>query len=192
VVRDPTFYFTNPHALIGHVTTSRCHRSAVFDFSWRSAASSASTGNNLRVEEAEGHIAVKHLQPLVGALAYTRCASDSAAKGKDTASPLGTLPLTPDELEPTPGDRCDLTMAVFVNGPHRKDYTGQLGLVVPGDDRLRSRGTVVRAGDILAPHLRQRLLVELWGRNGGERVPRRRHRRHGDMHVDGMAPSRTR
>ncbi|HTF49796.1 MAG TPA: fumarylacetoacetate hydrolase family protein [Pseudonocardia sp.] len=190
----PTFYFTNPHALIGpRDDVPVPPGSAVFDFELEVAAVIGVDGHNLPVEEAEGHIAgysifndwsARDLQM------HEMRVGLGPAKGKDTASTLGPYLVTPDELEPyRQGDRFDLTMSVSVNGTLiGKDSLANSAWSFPEMIAYASRGTVVRAGDILGSGTcGSGCLVELWGRNGGERVPP--PLAVGDtvtMHVDGL------
>jgi 2-keto-4-pentenoate hydratase/2-oxohepta-3-ene-1,7-dioic acid hydratase in catechol pathway len=174
----PTFYFTNPYALIGpHAPVPMPPGCTVFDFELEVAAIIGTDGHNLRVEEAERHIAgysifndwsARDLQ------VHEMRVGLGPAKGKDTASTLGPYLVTPDELEPyRQGDRFDLTMSVSVNGTSiGKDSLANSAWSFPEMIAYASRGTVVRAGDILGSGTcGGGCLVELWGRNGGERVP---------------------
>src|SRR5262245_60850325 len=116
----PTFYFSNPHCLIGAndpvPVPPGCK---LFDFELEVAAIIDRDGHNLTVDEAAGYIggftifndwSARDLQ------AYEMRIGLGPAKGKDTASTLGPYLVTPDELEPyRRGDRYDLTMSVFVN-----------------------------------------------------------------------------
>jgi 2-keto-4-pentenoate hydratase/2-oxohepta-3-ene-1,7-dioic acid hydratase in catechol pathway len=174
----PTFYFTNPQGLIGpHDPVPVPPGCNVLDFELEVAAIIGTDGTNLRVEEAEGHIAgysifndwsARDLQ------LHEMRIGLGPAKGKDTASTLGPYLVTPDELEPyRQGDQFDLTMSVSVNGtPIGKDSLANAAWSFPEMVAYASRGTVVRAGDILGSGTGgSGCLVELWGRNGGERVP---------------------
>jgi 2-keto-4-pentenoate hydratase/2-oxohepta-3-ene-1,7-dioic acid hydratase in catechol pathway len=174
----PTFYFTNPHALIGpYDPVPMPPGCTVFDFELEVAAIVGIDGENLRVEDAERHIAgysifndwsARDLQ------IYEMRLGLGPAKGKDTASTLGPYLVTPDELEPyRQGDRFDLTMSVSVNGTAiGKDSLANSAWSFPEMVAYASRGTEVRASDILGSGTcGGGCLVELWGRNGGERVP---------------------
>ena len=174
----PTFYFTNPHALIGPTDPVPLPPGCgIFDFELEVAAIIGTDGHNLRVEDAEAHIAgysifndwsARDLQ------IHEMRIGLGPAKGKDTASTLGPYLVTPDELEPyRQGDRFDLTMSVSVNGtPIGKDSLANTAWSFPEMVAYASRGTEVRASDIIGSGTcGGGCLVELWGRNGGERVP---------------------
>ena len=116
----PTFYFTNPHCLIGaNDPVPMPPGCKLFDFELEVAAIIGRDGSNLTVEEATDYIAgfaifndwsARDLQ------SYEMKIGLGPAKGKDTASTLGPYLVTPDELgDFRRGDRYDLSMSVFVN-----------------------------------------------------------------------------
>jgi 2-keto-4-pentenoate hydratase/2-oxohepta-3-ene-1,7-dioic acid hydratase in catechol pathway len=173
----PTFYFTNPYALIGPTDPVPMPPGCtVFDFELEVAAIIGTGGRNLRVDEAEGHIAgysifndwsARDLQ------VHEMRIGLGPAKGKDTASTLGPYLVTPDELEPyRQGDRFDLTMSVSVNGTAiGKDSLANSAWSFPEMAAYASRGTEVRPSDVLGSGTcGSGCLAELWGRTG-ERVP---------------------
>jgi len=169
----PVFYFTNPYAVIGPADPVPIPPGCtVFDLELEVAAVVGRAGRDLTPEAAERHIA-----------GYTILIDWSArdlqfeemqvrlgpVKGKDTATTLGPVLVTPDELEPyRAGPSFDLAMTAAVNG------------VVIGADRLSSmhfsfgemiahasRGTQVRPGDVLGSGTcGGGCLAELWGRQG--------------------------
>ena len=168
----PTFYFTNPHCLIGATDPVPMPPGCkLFDFELEVAAIIGRDGYNLRVEEAEGHIAgftifndwsARDLQ------AYEMRIGLGPAKGKDTASTLGPYLVTPDELETyRRGDRYDLRMSVFVNDKLiGSDSLANAAWSFPEMIAYASRGTVVRAGDVIASGTcGNGCLIEFWGRN---------------------------
>jgi 2-keto-4-pentenoate hydratase/2-oxohepta-3-ene-1,7-dioic acid hydratase in catechol pathway len=174
----PTFYFTNPYALIGpHDPVPMPPGCTVFDFELEVAAIIGRDGYNLPVEEAEGHIAgysIFNDWSARDVQVHEMRIGLGPAKGKDTASTLGPYLVTPDELEPyRQGDRFDLTMSVSVNGTSiGKDSLANAAWSFPEMIAYASRGTEVRTADILGSGTcASGCLVELWGRNGGERVP---------------------
>jgi 2-keto-4-pentenoate hydratase/2-oxohepta-3-ene-1,7-dioic acid hydratase in catechol pathway len=174
----PTFYFTNPYSLIGpRQPVPVPPGSNLFDFELEVAAIIGTEGRNLPVEEAGKHIAgysifndwsARDIQ------IHEMRIGLGPAKGKDTSSTLGPYLVTPDELEPyRQGDRFDLTLSVSINGTAiGKDTLANAAWSFPEMIAYASRGTVVRPGDILGSGTcGSGCLVELWGRNGGERVP---------------------
>jgi 2-keto-4-pentenoate hydratase/2-oxohepta-3-ene-1,7-dioic acid hydratase in catechol pathway len=169
----PVFYFTNPYAVIGPddpvPIPPGCR---VFDFELEVAAVVGRAGRDLTPEAAESHIAgytilndwsardiqFEEMQVQLGPV-----------KGKDTATTLGPVLVTPDELASyRSGTSFDLAMTAAVNG------------VVIGEDQLSSmhfsfgemvayasRGTYVRPGDVLGSGTcGGGCLAELWGRRG--------------------------
>jgi 2-keto-4-pentenoate hydratase/2-oxohepta-3-ene-1,7-dioic acid hydratase in catechol pathway len=169
----PAFYFTNPYAIQGPQDDVRippgCTR---FDFELEVAAVIGQGGRDLTVDEAESHIAGYLLmndwsaRDLQFAEMQVRL---GPAKGKDSATTLGPVFVTPDELEPyREGNAFGLRMTAAVNS------------TVVGEDRWSnmafsyaqmiahaSRGTEVRTGDILGSGTcGGGCLAELWGRRG--------------------------
>jgi 2-keto-4-pentenoate hydratase/2-oxohepta-3-ene-1,7-dioic acid hydratase in catechol pathway len=174
----PTFYFTNPHCLIGAndpvPVPPGC---TLFDFELEVAAIIGRDGYNLSVEDAASHIAAftifndwsaRDLQ------AYEMRIGLGPAKGKDTASTLGPYLVTPDELESyRRGDRYDLAMSVVVNNKLiGTDSLANMAWSFPELIAYASRGTMVRAGDVIASGTcRNGCLLELWGRKGKQDPP---------------------
>ncbi|MBP2472123.1 2-keto-4-pentenoate hydratase/2-oxohepta-3-ene-1,7-dioic acid hydratase in catechol pathway [Crossiella equi] len=169
----PTFYFTNPHALIGaHDDVPVPPGSQAFDFELEVAAVIGRPGYNLSPAEAEDHIvgytifndwSARDLQQ------HEMRVGLGPAKGKDTASTLGPYLVTPDELAPyRRGDRFDLAMTVWVNGT--LIGTDSLANMAWGFADLlayASRGTWLQPGDVLASGTcGNGCLVEFWGRRG--------------------------
>jgi 2-keto-4-pentenoate hydratase/2-oxohepta-3-ene-1,7-dioic acid hydratase in catechol pathway len=174
----PTFYFSNPHSLIGatdSVPVPPGCRS--FDFELEVAAIIGRDGFNLSVEEARDHI-----------LGYTIMNDWSArdlqghemgirlgpAKGKDTATTLGPYLVTSDELEPfRMDDRLALAVSVRVNDEVvGEDILSNMAWSFEELTAYASRGTWVRRGDILGSGTTGAgCLAELWGRNGALSPP---------------------
>lgn len=96
------------------------------------------------------------------------------AKGKDFASSLGPWIVSADELEPyRRDDRLDLDMGVAVNGTELGDDTlANMGWSFEEMIAYASRGSVVRAGDVLGSGTcGSGCLAELWGRAGRREPP---------------------
>jgi 2-keto-4-pentenoate hydratase/2-oxohepta-3-ene-1,7-dioic acid hydratase in catechol pathway len=174
----PTFYFTNPHCLVGaNDPVPIPPGCTLFDFELEVAAIIGRDGYNLTVEEGAACIggftifndwSARDLQ------AYEMRIGLGPAKGKDTASTLGPYLVTPDELEPyRRGDRHDLAMSVFVNNKLvGTDSLANMAWSFPEMIAYASRGTMVRAGDVIASGTCQNgCLLELWGRNGKQDPP---------------------
>lgn len=171
----PAFYFTNPHAAVGTgAEIPLPPGSQMFDFELEVAAVIGRSGFNLSVEEAE--------ECIVG---YTILNDWSArdlqrremrvglgpAKGKDTATTLGPVMVTADELASyREGDRLALDMQVKVNGTLiGKDNLRQMAWSFAELVAYASRGTWVRPGDIIGSGTcGGGCLVEFWGWNGVE------------------------
>jgi 2-keto-4-pentenoate hydratase/2-oxohepta-3-ene-1,7-dioic acid hydratase in catechol pathway len=174
----PTFYFTNPHCLIGaNDPVPVPPGSTLLDFELEVAAIIGRDGYNLTVEEAAACIAgftifndwsARDLQ------SYEMRIGLGPAKGKDTASTLGPFLVTPDELEPyRRGDRYDLALSVFVNNKLiGTDSLLNMAWSFPEMIAYASRGTMVCAGDVIASGTcGNGCLLELWGRKGKQDPP---------------------
>jgi 2-keto-4-pentenoate hydratase/2-oxohepta-3-ene-1,7-dioic acid hydratase in catechol pathway len=174
----PTFYFANPHCLIGANDPVPIPPGCkLFDFELEVAAIIGRDGYNLTVEEAAGHIAgfaifndwsARDLQ------AYEMRVGLGAAKGKDTASTLGPYLVTPDELATyRRGARYDLRMSVFVNNTLTgTDSLANAAWSFAEMIAYASRGTMVRAGDVIGSGTcGNGCLLEFWGRNGKKDPP---------------------
>jgi 2-keto-4-pentenoate hydratase/2-oxohepta-3-ene-1,7-dioic acid hydratase in catechol pathway len=174
----PTFYFSNPHALVGAgddvAVPPGCE---VFDYELEVAAVIGRDGRDLSPSEAGDHI-----------VGYTIFNDWSArdlqfeemqvglgpAKGKDSAITLGPWIVTADELEPHRRDgRLDLELEVRLNG--EVVGTDRLARMAWGFEDLvayASRGTLVRTGDVLGSGTcGGGCLAELWGRAGRREPP---------------------
>ncbi|WP_036495598.1 fumarylacetoacetate hydrolase family protein [Nocardia sp. BMG111209] len=169
----PTFYFSNPYAVTGPYDDvpipPHCHR---FDYELEVAAVVGRAGRDLSVEEAAGHIAgfvILNDYSARDVQFHEMRLRLGPAKGKDTATALGTLFVTADELASRrSGPSYDLTMRVSVNG------------VVLGEDSLHNmawsfealaayaaRATWIRPGDLLGSGTcGSGCLAEMWGRHG--------------------------
>ena len=171
----PTFYFTNPYALVGAYddvpVPPGCE---MLDFELEVAVVVGRDGASLSPEQAREHI-----------FGYTVLNDWSArdlqrremkvmlgpAKGKDSATTLGPWLVTADELEPyrdTDGFLA-LDLRAFVNGELvGQDLLSNMGWPFEELIAYASRGTEVRAGDVLGSGTcgNGGCLAELWGRRG--------------------------
>ena len=169
----PTFYFTNPYAVIGpHDDVPVPPGSSVLDFELEVAAVIGREGRHLSPEQARDHIAgytifndwsARDLQ------AREMKVNLGPAKGKDTATTLGPWLVTADELEPhrDADGFLALAMTAEVNGRVvGRDLLSNMGW--PFEDLIAyaSRGTLVRPGDVLGSGTcgNGGCLAELWGR----------------------------
>jgi 2-keto-4-pentenoate hydratase/2-oxohepta-3-ene-1,7-dioic acid hydratase in catechol pathway len=171
----PTFYFTNPHALVGaHDPVPVPPGCRQFDFELEVAVVVGIDGHTLTPEQARDAI-----------FGYTVLNDWSArdlqrremkvglgpAKGKDSASTLGPWLVTADELEPyrDADGFLALEMRVSVNGTEiGQDLLSNMGWPFEELISYASCGTVVRAGDVLGSGTcgNGGCLAELWGRHG--------------------------
>ncbi|MCE0537578.1 fumarylacetoacetate hydrolase family protein [Kineosporia rhizophila] len=173
----PTFYFTNPYALIGAeddvAVPPGC---SLLDFELEVAAVLGVSGSSLSVPQAREAI-----------FGYTVMNDWSArdlqrremrvnlgpAKGKDFATTLGPWLVTADEFE----DRTDsegflnLKMQVWVNDELvGEDLLANMGWPFAELVAYASRGSQVCAGDVLGSGTSGNggCLAELWGRRGAQ------------------------
>ncbi|MDI2033239.1 fumarylacetoacetate hydrolase family protein [Paenarthrobacter nitroguajacolicus] len=174
----PSFYFTNPHAAIGHnATVPMAPGSRQFDFELEVAAVIGEDGNNLSVAEAGNHIAGYMILNDWSARDLQRSEMTvglGPAKGKDTATSLGPFFVTKDELADVTSDGfLNVTMSVSVNG--RVLATDSLANMAWNFAELvsyASRGTWVRRGDILGSGTSGGgCLSEFWGWYGSMAPP---------------------
>ncbi|KUO09330.1 fumarylacetoacetate hydrolase family protein [Streptomyces sp. DSM 15324] len=176
----PTFYFTNPYALIGaHDDVPVPPGSSVLDFELEVAAVVGREGRDLDARQARDHIigytifndwSARDLQSREMQVRLGPC------KGKDTATTLGPYLVTADELESyrdTEGFlRLGLTAAV--NGEVvGKDLLSNMSWTFEEMVAYASRGTVVRPGDVLGSGTcgNGGCLAELWGLRGEQSPP---------------------
>jgi 2-keto-4-pentenoate hydratase/2-oxohepta-3-ene-1,7-dioic acid hydratase in catechol pathway len=151
----PVFYFTNPAAIAApNDDVAVPPGSSALDFELEVAAVVAREGSDLDPAEADAYIAgfcvmndwsardlqVREMKQSLG-----------PAKGKDFATTLGPVLVTPDELEPYRKDRAyDLAMTASVNG---KEYSrASLADIYWSFGEMlayASRGTRVVPGDVI-------------------------------------------
>jgi 2-keto-4-pentenoate hydratase/2-oxohepta-3-ene-1,7-dioic acid hydratase in catechol pathway len=176
----PTFYFTNPYALVGaHEDVPVPPGSQRFDFELEVAVVVGRDGASLTPEQAREHVfgytvlndwSARDLQ------AREMKVNLGPAKGKDSATTLGPWLVTADELEPYRDDEgfLALDMRVSVNGTEiGQDLLSNMGWPFEELISYASRGTWVRAGDVLGSGTcgNGGCLAELWGRRGDQAPP---------------------
>jgi 2-keto-4-pentenoate hydratase/2-oxohepta-3-ene-1,7-dioic acid hydratase in catechol pathway len=172
----PTFYFTNPYALVGaHDDVAVPPGCSSLDFELEVAAVIGRVGEDLGPEDARDRIAgytvlndwsARDLQRREMKVNLGPC------KGKDFASTLGPVLVTADEFVPDADGFLALEMTVAVNGTGiGRDLLSNMGW--PFDELVAyaSRGTQVRPGDVLGSGTcgNGGCLAELWGR--GRDIP---------------------
>ncbi|WP_020662105.1 fumarylacetoacetate hydrolase family protein [Amycolatopsis benzoatilytica] len=174
----PAFYFTNPHAAIGSgAPVPMPPGCEVLDFELEVAVVIGTAGFNLSAAEAVNHIAgftilndwsARDLQSREMRVGL------GPAKGKDTATTLGPVLVTPDELAHYESDgRYDLAMEVFVNDARiGGDTLANMAWTFAELIAYASRGTWVRPGDVLGSGTcGSGCLAELWGWHGERQPP---------------------
>ncbi|GAA0459131.1 hydroxylase [Paractinoplanes deccanensis] len=197
----PTFYFTNPYALVGaHDDVPVPPGSRLLDFELEVAVVVGRDGASLSPAQAREHV-----------FGYTILNDWSArdlqrremkvnlgpAKGKDSATTLGPWLVTADELEPfrDADGFLPLDMRVSVNGVEvGQDLLSNMGWPFEELIAYASRGTQVRAGDVLGSGTcgNGGCLAELWGRRGATDPPPLRPGDVVEMTVEGIGTIRNR
>jgi 2-keto-4-pentenoate hydratase/2-oxohepta-3-ene-1,7-dioic acid hydratase in catechol pathway len=169
---EPVFYFSNPYSMIGArddvAIPPGC---TLFDYELEVAAVVGRPGANLTPEQARDHIAGYTLfndwsaRDLQG---REMKAHLGPSKGKDSAATLGPYLVTADEFENrrTADGLLDLALTVHVNGvEYGRDTLAHMAWSFEELAAHASRGTVVRAGDVLASGTcADGCLAEAWGR----------------------------
>ncbi|EDY54771.1 MULTISPECIES: fumarylacetoacetate hydrolase family protein [Streptomyces] len=176
----PTFYFTNPYAVIGaHDDVPVPPGSEVLDFELEVAAVIGREGRDLTPEQARDRVigytvfndwSARDLQSREMQVRLGPC------KGKDTAATLGPYLVTADELEPYRDSDGFLRLALTaqVNGEVvGKDLLSNMSWTFEEMVAYASRGTVVRPGDVLGSGTcgNGGCLAELWGVRGAQSPP---------------------
>lgn len=153
--RQPTFYFSNPYSIIGPTDdVPIAPGSILFDFELEIGAVIGTGGTNLAPAEAEEHIAgylvlcdwsARDLQAAEVGIGL------GPVKAKDTATSLGPMLVTPDELQDVRRERgYDLTMTAAVNGETIAEGNWSSLHWSFGDMiAYASRGTRVAPGDLI-------------------------------------------
>ncbi|WP_314219411.1 fumarylacetoacetate hydrolase family protein [Streptomyces zaehneri] len=176
----PTFYFTNPYAVVGaHDDVPVPPGSHLLDFELEVAAVVGREGRDLNSEQARDHIigytvfndwSARDLQSREMQVRLGPC------KGKDTAATLGPYLVTADELEPYRDTEGFLRLALTaaVNGEVvGEDLLSNMSWTFEEMVAYASRGTVVRPGDVLGSGTcgNGGCLAELWGVRGQQSPP---------------------
>ena len=197
----PTFYFTNPYALIGaHDDVAVPPGCQLLDYELEVAVVVGRDGTSLSPEQAREHI-----------FGYTVLNDWSArdlqrremgvhlgpAKGKDFATTLGPWLVTADELEPyrDADGFLALDLRASVNGELTgQDLLSNMGWPFEELIAYASRGAQVRAGDVLGSGTcgNGGCLAELWGRNGKTDPPPLRPGDVVELAVEGIGTVRNR
>ena len=151
----PVFYFTNPAAITGPEEDIPVPPGCTeLDYELEVAAIVGRPGADLDAVAAEAHIAGYTVMNDWSARDLQRREMRQGlgpAKGKDFATSLGPVLVTPDELEDRRRDRAfDLTMTASVNGTewsrgNLADIHWSFGEMLAH----ASRGTVLRPGDVI-------------------------------------------
>jgi 2-keto-4-pentenoate hydratase/2-oxohepta-3-ene-1,7-dioic acid hydratase in catechol pathway len=197
----PTFYFTNPYALVGaHDDVPVPPGSELLDFELEVAVVVGKDGASLSPEQAREHVfgytvlndwsardlQVREMQVRLG-----------PAKGKDFATTLGPWLVTADELEPyrDADGFLALDLRVHVNGELiGQDLLSNMGWPFEELIAYAARGTEVRAGDVLGSGTcgNGGCLMELWGRRGRNDPPPLRPGDVVELTVEGIGTVRNR
>ena len=195
----PVFYFSNPAAVFGpQASVPISPGSQQFDYELEVAAVVGRGGSDLAPEAAEAHIAgymvlcdwsARDLQFREMALRL------GPAKGKDSATSMGPMLVTPDELEPWRSDgRLRLGMRASVNGTQYSD--GNLGDMYWSFGQLMayaSRGTKLVPGDVIGSGtVGTGCILERSLMDGSERYPWLRADDTVELEVDGLGTIRAR
>lgn len=176
----PTFYFTNPHAIVGPddevAVPPGCQE---LDFELEVAAVIGQDGYSVAPADADQHIfgymilndwSARDLQRVEMRVGL------GPAKGKDFATTLGPYLVTADEFAEATDDEGFLTLGLKanVNGTEiGRDLLSNMGWPFRDLVSYASRGTWVRAGDVLGSGTcgNGGCLGELWGRRGEQSPP---------------------
>lgn len=151
----PAFYFSNPHAVVGHGESVRKPpKTSMLDYELEVACILGKAGTDLSVEEAESVIAgytilndwsardVQRKEMKIGL---------GPAKAKDFATSLGPWLVTPDELAPyRDGDRYHLEMTAHVNGKlYSKGNLKDIYFTFPQMIARASEGVTLFPGEVI-------------------------------------------
>jgi 2-keto-4-pentenoate hydratase/2-oxohepta-3-ene-1,7-dioic acid hydratase in catechol pathway len=176
----PTFYFTNPYALVGAFDEVEGPAGThALDFELELAAVIGVEGRNITPEQGREHIFGYTIMNDFSARDVQRREMKvnlGPAKGKDFASTLGPWLVTADEFE-AHHDKdgfLSLEMAVWVNGVEiGRDLSSNMGWPFGHLVAYAARDSWVRPGDVLGSGTcgNGGCLAELWGRRGEQDPP---------------------
>ena len=175
----PTFYFTNPHAIVGpHDLVRRPHGCTALDFELEVGAVVQTGGTSMTESQSNdaifGYVIVndwsaRDLQ------AREMQVGLGPAKGKDFCISIGPYLVTADEFADAqdPDGFLDLECAVAVNGTIvGSDRLTNMGWTFATMIAYASRDSRVVAGDLLVSGTTGGgCLAELWGRSGVRQPP---------------------
>lgn len=172
---EPAFYFSNPAAVIGgNDPVPVSPLSEMFDYELEVAAVIGPTATNVSVDRAEAHIAgytimcdwsARDLQMREAAFGL------GPAKGKDGATTLGPMLVTPDELEAhRTASGLHLEMMAWVNGVQlTAGFLDEMEWSFPELVAFAARGTTLRPGDVIGSGTVPRgCLLEHWVLDGAD------------------------
>jgi 2-keto-4-pentenoate hydratase/2-oxohepta-3-ene-1,7-dioic acid hydratase in catechol pathway len=197
----PTFYFTNPYALIGaHDEVAVPSGCDLLDYELEVAVVVGRDGTSLTPEQARDHVFGYTILNDWSARDLQRREMEvklGPAKGKDFATTLGPWLVTADELEEYVDEDgfLALDLRVSVNGTETgQDLLSNMGWPFPELIAYASRNTWVRAGDVLGSGTcgNGGCLGELWGRRGRVDPPPLRPGDVVEMTVEGIGTIRNR
>lgn len=173
---QPVFYFSNPYAVTGAGGVRSTPRSVEFDFEMEVAAVLWGGGRNLEPSQGEALVAGYCIMNDWSGRDVQReemRLSMGPVKGKDTATSLGPVLVTADELEDLrKANGFDLGMRVSVNGvelsaSNLSEIYWTFGEMIS----YASRGAEVRAGDVIGSGTANGgCLLELRARENGQSI----------------------
>ena len=195
----PVFYFSNPYAICGPDTEVALPPGcSEFDFELEIAAVVGRGGSNLSPDEADAWIAGYTIMNDWSARDLQRREmklSMGPVKGKDSATSLGPMLVTPDELDTMRrGAAYDLTMTARVNGREYSraswaDIHWSMGQMLA----YASRGTRIEPGDVIGSGTcGTGCILELSLVHGSESYPWLRPGDEVELSVDGLGTLRNR
>ena len=176
----PTFYFTNPHAIVGpDAPVRRPSGCRALDFELEVAAVVGTSGTSLTEQQARDAIVGYTIFNDWSARDLQRREMQvglGPAKGKDFCSSIGPWLVTADELDDATDDEGFLTLecAVSVNGQVvGRDRLSQMGWTFATMIAYASRDSMIMPGDLFGSGTTGGggCLAEMWGRSGRQDPP---------------------